>query len=109
MIRRRYDHTIRLTQAELHPGMFPLPVGTQVLVTNCAGEVRQSFGAAIVEVWADPDDDEAELHWSVCIGVVALGEWARRCAWEQLDECCTECWGLGIRGPCRRHRVPREK
>lgn len=185
MNRRRYDRTIRLTQAELgrRDGAFPLTRGTQILVIGDDGEVRQSFGMAITDAWADPLDDEAELHWAVCIGVVALGEWARRqsakhaarafvatqpgyecaccagtgirptsgdhvvvcdcgaehplpksvdailcgwtsqqgvasvmlgaialgewarrCAWDQLDECCAECWGLGIRGPCRRHR-----
>ena len=68
MIRRRYDHTIRLTQRSLahHPDVLALPVGTQVLVTDCAGEVLQAFGNPVVEAFADPDDDEAELD---CDGV----------------------------------------
>lgn len=41
---------------------------------------------------------------SVMLGAIALGEWARRCAVGQLDECCAACWMLGDDGPCRRHR-----
>lgn len=57
------------------------------------------------ELWTQLETNH-EPHEAVAIyaGIVALGEWARRCAVDQLDECCTACWGLGIRGPCRRHR-----
>lgn len=54
--------------------------------------------------WNAANSQTAHEAVAIYAGIVALGEWARRCAWDQLDECCTACWGLGIRGPCRRHR-----
>lgn len=73
-------------------------------VVDEAGNVRSIISLGTGEPEADPDDVSGEVYWAVCVGVVALGEWARRCVWDQLDECCTACCGLGIRGPCRRHR-----
>lgn len=106
---KRYiiDREVTFTHAEFEAdpqGCLNQPVGTSITLLREDGTPAVRNERHRVEAFADPDDDEAELHWSVCIGVVALGEWARRCAWDQLDECCAECWGLGIRGPCRRHR-----
>lgn len=106
---KRYiiDREVTLTTADFEANPRALrghPNGTRLILVRDDGTVISHIETHRVEAHADPDDDEAELHWAVCIGVIALGEWARGCAWDQLDECCTACWGLGIRGPCRRHR-----
>lgn len=74
--------------------------GDHVVVCDCGAEHPLPKAVdAILHGWTSQQGVA-----SVMLGAIALGEWARRCAWDQLDECCAECWGLGIRGPCRRHR-----
>ena len=100
---------IRVTQAEFIRDTRALYQRARaeresIAVVDEWGEVRMQVDLGTGEPEADPDDAGGEVYWAVCVGIVALGEWARRCAVDQLDECCTACWGLGIRGPCRRHR-----
>lgn len=103
------DREVTITRAEYmaNPGgVHRMPPGTAFTILRDDGTpvVRQENHR--IEEYASPDDDEAELHWAVCLGVIALGEWAARTQHETDARRCGECWGLGILGPCWQHMCP---
>ncbi len=82
---------IRVTQAEYMRDTRALfqrarAERQSIEVVDEAGTVRSIVSLGSGEPEADQDDVGAEVHWAVCIGVVALGEWARSLAIAQECE-----------------------
>jgi len=110
---------IRVTQAEFIRNTRALYQRARaeresIAVVDEWGEVRMQVDLGTGEPEADPEDAGGEVHWAVCIGVVALGEWARRQSAKHAARAfvatqpgyeCACCAGTGIRPTSGDHVV----
>jgi len=103
MIRVTRDEYIRDTRALFQRARTERQ---PIEVVDETGNVRSIISLGSGEPEADPDDAGGEVYWAVCIGVVALGEWAARTQHKIDARRCGECWERGMLGSCWRHARP---